>query len=76
MPARHPTAEEVLRSPCTSYWLRMSLSGALMRDPVDAAADAKLLSDLLSANAEEALIIGQSDLPGRAQPSMHDPLNP
>ena len=42
-----PTAEELLRDPSTSFWLRNALNSALSRDPVDAANDAEILARVL-----------------------------
>lgn len=42
-----PNVEEILRDPEISPWLRSALTGALNRDPVDAAADATLLASVL-----------------------------
>lgn len=50
-----PSTENVLASPCTSYWLKNALRSALERDCVDAAADAELLARLLRARCDEAL---------------------
>lgn len=49
------TIEQILKSPCTSYWLQDALKFALLRDPVDAAHDARLLAELLERRAEEIL---------------------
>lgn len=46
-----PTADEVLRNPAISYWLKDALLAALERDPVQAANDAQLLFDILDAHA-------------------------
>lgn len=42
------TIEDVLTSPCASYWLKNALKSALQRDEVDAYYDAKLLAELLN----------------------------
>lgn len=47
--------EQVLASPATSTWLRNALADALLRDPVNAANDAELLSELLSARCDQLL---------------------
>jgi len=52
------TFDLVLNDPTTSYWLKTSLKGALIRDPVDAANDAHILADLLNNRADGIL---QSD---------------
>lgn len=46
---------ELLNSPTLSTWLRDALTQALKRDPVDAANDAELLSQLLSARCDQLL---------------------
>jgi len=51
-----PTDAEIrvlLQDPSISYWLRNALTSALERDPVDAAADAGLLSAVLDRRADE-----------------------
>ena len=51
-----PTDAEIrvlLQDPSISYWLRDALTSALDRDPVDAAADAGLLSSVLDRRAVE-----------------------
>jgi hypothetical protein len=50
-----PGIEDVLSSPATSYWLRDTLASALDRDPVKAANDAGLLSQLLTIRADALL---------------------
>jgi len=45
---KFPDVLEVLADPATSYWLRDALKSAFQRDPVDALADAELLTALLS----------------------------
>lgn len=47
--------EKVLTSPSTSTWLRDALTQALQRDPIDAANDAEVLSELLSARCDQLL---------------------
>lgn len=47
-----PSPAELIASPSTSFWLRDSLLAALGRDPVDAAADAEMLSQVLSARVD------------------------
>jgi hypothetical protein len=49
MAERLPSVAEVLADPCASYWLKNALRGALERDCVDAANEAALLADLLTA---------------------------
>jgi hypothetical protein len=41
----------------TSFWLLVALKTALDRDPIDAARDARELSKLLTARADEALAL-------------------
>lgn len=50
-----PSAQEVLASPATSFWLKRCLVEALTRDPVDASADATLLAEILTCRAAAAL---------------------
>lgn len=50
-----PTIQEVLSDPAASYWLKNALTSALSRDCIDAAADADLLSALLTEHAHKAL---------------------
>ncbi len=40
-------ANNVLKDPAASYWLKAALRGAIERDPVDAANDAEFLAQLL-----------------------------
>ena len=49
-----PTDDELrvlVQDPTVSFWLRDALSSALCRDPIDAAADAGLLSIILDRRA-------------------------
>lgn len=46
---------KILADPCTSHWLRKSLTTALERDPVDAFHDVQVLARVLSENAAETL---------------------
>lgn len=46
-----PTPEALLAAPDVSFWFKRCLSEALHRDPVDAAADAELLADVLRTRA-------------------------
>jgi hypothetical protein len=50
----------VLGDPSASDWLKHTLIDAMRRDPVDAAVDAEILSQLLSRRAEAVLL---GDLP-------------
>jgi hypothetical protein len=52
----------VLADPDTSYWARESLLTALQRDPLDAANDAQMVSDLLNLLAEELLQIDEIEI--------------
>jgi len=45
----------VLSSPGTSYWLKLALTSALERDPVDAVRDAEALACLLRVRCDAAL---------------------
>lgn len=47
--------DTVFADPSTSTWLLKALQEALLRDPVDAANDAEILSELLNARADKAL---------------------
>jgi hypothetical protein len=47
--------EQILENPSVSNWLKTALVSALDRDPEDVAHDARLLSLVLSANAENVL---------------------
>jgi hypothetical protein len=46
----------ILKDPSASSWLKMTITSSLQRDPVDAANDAEVLSQLLQARAEAILI--------------------
>lgn len=50
-----PSIEEVMADPACSYWLKTMLQGALNRDPVDALADAMLLTNLLQSRLDDLL---------------------
>ncbi|PIQ12135.1 MAG: hypothetical protein COW70_10870 [Hydrogenophilales bacterium CG18_big_fil_WC_8_21_14_2_50_58_12] len=50
-----PTIEEVMTNPACSFWLKMTLQEALNRDPVDALADAMLLTDPLRSRLDDLL---------------------
>lgn len=45
--------KELLKDPCTSYWLQAALEGSLLRDPVDALADAEKLVSVLKERLEK-----------------------
>lgn len=60
-----PSDSEIRRiceDPAVSYWLRDALLGALKRDPIDAAADAGLLSLVLDKRASEILSKATADI--------------
>jgi hypothetical protein len=44
-----PSIAQVMNDPAVSDWLKHALSGALNRDPVDAAHDAECLAEILGA---------------------------
>ena len=46
--------------PATSEWLRLALTDAMTRDPIDAANDAEILSSVLTMRAEVALRRGST----------------
>jgi hypothetical protein len=46
---------KVLADPTASYWLKDAIQSAMERDPVDAANDAKFLSNLLTARCNHLL---------------------
>jgi len=68
-----PNDDEIrimMKDPTLSFWLRDALTRALDRDPVDAAADAGLLSlildrrlDVITAHTQAALIMQRMQLP-------------
>jgi len=68
-----PNDDEIrimMQDPTLSFWLRDALTRALARDPVDAAADAGLLSlildrrlDVITAHNQAALIMQRMQLP-------------
>lgn len=49
------SAESILSDPTASTWLRLSLQGALHRDPIDAANDAETLATVLLFRANAIL---------------------
>jgi hypothetical protein len=53
----------ILADPCTSRWLRKSLTTALERDPVDAFRDAQVLCRVMSEHAAETLERALSQVP-------------
>jgi hypothetical protein len=48
-----PSLSDVIEDPATSWWLRESLTRAMIRDPVDALNDALLLAQLLDNRLKE-----------------------
>lgn len=67
-PERDPTAEEILSSAAASVWLQSALRAALLRDPVDAAADAALLARVLGSRADAVLALDLARLGLRRPP--------
>jgi hypothetical protein len=61
------TAEHLLTVPETSDWLKLALSAALRRDPVDAADDARTLALVLSNRAQAHMAVAMA-LPGIRPP--------
>jgi len=57
-----PSPETVLQAPDVSHWLKDALRTALLRDPIDAANDARLLLDVLDTYALEQLTQSASAL--------------
>jgi hypothetical protein len=60
-----PSDEEIrqiLNGPGVSKWMRLALSTALTRDPVDAANDAALLAMVLDRRAQEIATQAMADL--------------
>lgn len=53
--ARLPTVADLLADPAMSFALKDVLRAWEVRDPVDAARDARLLADLLERRADEAV---------------------
>jgi hypothetical protein len=51
----HEEIQRVIAAPDTSHWLRDALIAASLRDPVDAANDAEVLSDLMSRRCAQLL---------------------
>ena len=50
-----PTVADLLADPAVSYALKAVLLGWEVRDPVDAARDARLLAEVLEPRADEAV---------------------
>ena len=53
---------QILNGPGVSSWMRVALSTALTRDPVDAANDAALLAMVLDRRAQEIATQAMADL--------------
>ena len=53
---------KILNGPGVSKWMRLALSTALTRDPVDAANDAALLAMVLDRRAQEIATQAMADL--------------
>ena len=59
-----PSIDEVLVDPAASLWLKSALRSALSRDPVDAANDSQILTQLLGLRCDRLL--------GKAQRSVSE----
>lgn len=53
---------QILNGPGTSNWMKVALSTALNRDPVDAVNDAELLAIVLRHRAEQISAQAQADI--------------
>ena len=53
-----PSIAEVLADPAAFFWLKAALRSALCRDPVDAAHDSEILTQLLGQRCDEILSAG------------------
>lgn len=51
--------QKTLANKSTSVWLKQALESALERDPVDAANDAEVLTELLARRCDQLLGVGQ-----------------
>ena len=49
---------DIVDDPATSEWLRLALTDAMVRDPMDAANDADTLASVLTMRAEVAIRAG------------------
>lgn len=47
--------DETLNDPCASFWLKGAIRALVMRDPVDAAADAEYLYTLMAKRCADVL---------------------
>lgn len=59
-----PSVDEVLASPAVSDWTKRTLRSGLQRDALDAAQDAQLVSDLLTARLDHILRVNPTSLEG------------
>ena len=50
-----PTAAEIIASPSASYWLKGAIAALQQRDPLDAARDAAMLSEIMAAECDKVL---------------------
>jgi hypothetical protein len=55
-----PTCEAILNDFAASNWLKLALTSALERDPVDAANDAEVLAAVLRERCDAVLFAGES----------------
>jgi len=63
-------ALRVTEDPAASEWLKEALMNAINRDPVDAANDAQVLSEILAQRAKATRIVNRArTLPGEAKDS-------
>ena len=70
------TVEDIFKDPAASNWLKETLSSALRRDPVDAAADAEILCEFLGQRAACHLNtdrLGLTNHPGPLFPRCGEP---
>lgn len=54
-PSRVPTPDEVLADVAASFWLKDAIRALTRRDPLDAARDAALLSEIMAARCDTML---------------------
>lgn len=64
MPSDHEI-RQILAGPGTSNWMKVALSTALNRDPVDAVNDAELLALVLRHRAEQISVAAMAELSAR-----------
>jgi hypothetical protein len=55
-----PSLDEVIEDPSSSWWLKESLTRAMIRDPVDALNDSLLLAALLERQMRKILELDNS----------------